>query len=58
LNGEILDSLKRNSGELFDKVEQFRDICNGIKISSFYETLSMGLFGLVGVVSFFGKIAN
>jgi hypothetical protein len=40
-NREVLDSLKRNSGELFDKVEQFRDVCGGIKISSFYETLSM-----------------
>jgi hypothetical protein len=50
-NGQILDSLKRNSGEFFDEAEQFRDICGGIKISSLYETLLMGSFGLVGVVA-------
>ncbi|PQE32074.1 P-loop containing nucleoside triphosphate hydrolase protein [Rutstroemia sp. NJR-2017a WRK4] len=46
-NGETLRSLKRNSGELFDKAEQFRTICGGMKICSFYETLTMGSFGLV-----------
>ncbi|PQE26139.1 P-loop containing nucleoside triphosphate hydrolase protein [Rutstroemia sp. NJR-2017a BBW] len=46
-NGETLRSLKRNSGELFDKAEQFRTICGGMKICSFYETLTMGSFGLI-----------
>jgi len=46
-NREVLQSLKRNSGELFDKVEQFRGVCGGMKICSFFETLTMGSFGLV-----------
>jgi hypothetical protein len=46
-NREVLQSLKQNSGELFDKVEQFRGICGGIKICSFFETLTLGSFGLV-----------
>jgi len=58
-NREILESLKRNSGELFEKVEQFKDICIKIKISSFYETLSMGSFGLVIIApSEFNNSAN
>lgn len=48
-NNETLRSLKRNSGELFDKAEQFRTICGGMKICSFFETLTMGSFGLVSL---------
>jgi hypothetical protein len=39
--------LKKNSGELFDKAEQFRDVCPGIQLCSFYETLPVSGAGMV-----------
>jgi hypothetical protein len=50
LNKEILASLKRNSDGLFEKAEQFRDICGKIKISSFYETIAVVLLGQSSLV--------
>ncbi|KAH8743168.1 Alpha/Beta hydrolase protein, partial [Hyaloscypha finlandica] len=40
-NRKILESLSRNSGELFDKAEQFRDVCTGIQLCSFYENMPL-----------------
>ncbi|KAI9766755.1 MAG: hypothetical protein M1839_004772 [Geoglossum umbratile] len=41
-NTGLLRSLERDSKDLFDKANQFCNICETAKIYSFYETLSMG----------------
>lgn len=46
-NKDVLSALKLHSDQLFERVEQFKDICAGIKISSFYELLPVKGWGVV-----------